>query len=72
MYKVDIPMLLYWCECWKLKKQQNWNNVHGTNVFCQSGGGYRMSDHKHNEDIKEELGIAGVYRITIINVKINV
>jgi hypothetical protein len=53
MHKMGITMLLYWCECWKLKKEQKRNNGYGTHVLYSSGGGYRISDHKGNEDIEE-------------------
>jgi hypothetical protein len=52
-----IPTLLYGSECWTLTKRQKSRLEAAEMRFLRTVAGYQLIDHRHNEDIREELQI---------------
>jgi hypothetical protein len=48
-----IPTLLYDSECWTLTKRQKSRLEAAEMRFLRSAAGYRLIDHRRNEDIRE-------------------
>jgi hypothetical protein len=60
-YKImAIPTLLYGSECWTLTKRQKSRLEAEEMRFLISVIGYRLIDHRRNEDISEELQIIDI------------
>jgi hypothetical protein len=49
---IVIPMLLYGSQCWKLMKEQMRGFRMAEMHFLIAVIGYRMRDHKHNDDTR--------------------
>jgi hypothetical protein len=57
-YKImAIPTLMCGSECWTLTKRQKSRLEAVEMRFLRSLAGYRLIDHRRNEDIREELQI---------------
>jgi hypothetical protein len=60
-YKImAIPTLLYGSEYWTLTKRQKSRLEAAEMRFLRSVAGYRLIDHRRNEDIREELQIIDI------------
>jgi hypothetical protein len=60
-YKImAIPTLLYGSDCWTLTKRQKRKLEAAEIRFLRSVAGYRLIDHRRNEDIREELQIIDI------------
>jgi hypothetical protein len=55
-----IPTLLYGLECWTLTKRQKSRLEAEEMRFLRSVAGYRLIDHRRNEDIREEIQIIDI------------
>jgi hypothetical protein len=55
-----IPTLLYGSECWTLTKRQKSRLDAAEMCFLRSVAGYRVIDHRRNEDIREGLKIIDI------------
>jgi hypothetical protein len=55
-YKImAIPTLSYGSECWALARRQKSKLEAEKMRFLRSAAGYRLIDHRRNEDIREDL-----------------
>jgi hypothetical protein len=54
------PTLLYGSECWTLTKGQKSRLEAEEMRFLRSVAGYRLIDHRRNEDTREELQIIDI------------
>jgi hypothetical protein len=61
-----IPVLLYGCETWTLRKT-DWNRIQAAEMkYLRTLKGCSKIDQLRNEDIRNELGIPPLYeKITI-------
>jgi hypothetical protein len=60
-YKImAIPTILYESECWTLTVRQKRTLEAAEICFVRSVAGYRLIDHRRNEDIREELQIIDI------------
>jgi hypothetical protein len=60
-YKImAIPTLLYGSECWTLTKRQKSRLKAAEMRFLRSMTGYRLTYHRRNEDIREEIQIIDI------------
>jgi hypothetical protein len=65
-----IPTLLYGSECWTLTKRQKSRLKAAKMRFLRSVAGYRLIDHRRNEDITEVIQIIDINsRITDYQIK---
>jgi hypothetical protein len=55
-----IPTLLYGSDCWTLTKRQKSRLEAAEMRFLTSVAGYRLIDHRRNEDIREGIQIIDI------------
>jgi hypothetical protein len=55
-----IPTILYDSECWTFTIRQKRRLEAAEFRFLRSVAGYRLIDHRRNEDIREELQIIDI------------
>jgi hypothetical protein len=61
IYKIlAIPNPPYGSECWALTKRQKSRLEAAEMRFLRSAAGYRLIDHRRNEDLREEIQIVDI------------